>query len=131
MKRSQDEFRLSCVVADYLAVALPRDALWTHFPAGEARTAITGARLKRMGLKPGWPDYLVVSNGRLIGIELKAGTGKASAVQADVGEGFLRAGFSWVVCRTLEDVQAALLKRGVALHVRIGAAVDQANGDKP
>ena len=118
--RSQEEFRFSCVVADYLAVALPVDALWTHFPAGEARTVITGARLKRMGLKPGWPDYLVVSNGRLIGLELKAGKGKASPVQADVGERFLRAGFSWVVCRTLEDVQCALLKCGVALKVRIG-----------
>ena len=45
---------------------------WTHFPAGEAREVRTGVRLKRMGLKPGWPDLILVApGGRFYGLELK------------------------------------------------------------
>jgi hypothetical protein len=32
-----------------------------HFPTGEKRDASTGAKLKRMGTKPGWPDLILVS----------------------------------------------------------------------
>ena len=41
--RTQDELRLACATADYLARALPAHMLWTHFPAGEARSKATGA----------------------------------------------------------------------------------------
>ncbi len=34
------------------------DWQWSHFPAGEARDARTGAKLKRMGAKAGWPDLV-------------------------------------------------------------------------
>ena len=45
---------------------------WTHFPAGEARDVRTGARLKRMGTKPGWPDLILLApGGRFHGLELK------------------------------------------------------------
>jgi hypothetical protein len=66
------ESRLHCSVADILrAHALP-DWRWTTFPAGERRSLITGARLKRMGLKRGWPDFQLVSPiGRFHGLELK------------------------------------------------------------
>jgi len=40
---------------------------WTHFPAGEKRSKATGAKLKRMGLQPGWPDFqLICPNTRII-----------------------------------------------------------------
>lgn len=124
MSRSQAEFRLSCVVADYLARALPADACWTHFPAGEARNAITGARLKRMGLQRGWPDYLVIFQGRLIGIELKAPEtkGRLSAEQLIVAEGFRHNGFGWGLCRSLDDVEALLRGAGVPLVASVGRA---------
>jgi hypothetical protein len=34
---------------------------WTHLPFGEKRSAVTGARLKRMGTKRGWPDFILLS----------------------------------------------------------------------
>jgi hypothetical protein len=54
---SAKEFSLHCMVADVLRRWLVDGWIWTHFPAGEARSAITGARLKRMGLNRGWPDF--------------------------------------------------------------------------
>lgn len=119
--RGQDEFRLSCVVADHLARALPPRAVWSHFPAGEARSEITGARLKRMGLARGWPDYLILIDGRLLGIELKASGGKVSDVQRDVGDAFVANGAAWTIARSLDDVEAFLIANDVPLRARIAA----------
>jgi hypothetical protein len=45
---------------------------WTHYPAGELRDDATGAKLKRMGMKPGWPDFILLSpEGVFHGLELK------------------------------------------------------------
>lgn len=121
MARGQAEFRLSCVVADHLAKALPPRAAWTHFPAGEARSEITGARLKRMGTAKGWPDYLILIDGRLLGIELKAPGGRVSDEQRAVGDSFVANGASWTIARSLDDVEAFLIANDVPLRARIAA----------
>lgn len=119
--RRQEEFRFSCVVADYLRKALPSTAAWSHFPAGENRSEITGARLKRMGLAKGWPDYLVIHDGKLIGLELKAGKGSVSKEQAEVGEAFVANGMSWTVVRSLEGVETFLRGEGIPLKSSVAA----------
>lgn len=115
MARSQAEFRFSCVVADYLRRALPSTAAWSHFPAGENRSAITGARLKRMGLARGWPDYLILCDGKLIGLELKVPGGATSPEQRAVGDCFVANGFAWSIVRSLEEVEAFLRGQGLLL----------------
>ena len=115
MSRSQEEFRLSCKVADYLALALPSHVLWSHLPFGENRSAITGARLKRMGTKRGWPDYLVLHDRGTIALELKAEKGKRSPEQVTFGDAFTALGGDYFVCRSLIDVEAALRMAGVPL----------------
>lgn len=121
MGREQPEFRLSCVVADHLAKALPPRAVWSHFPAGEARSKVTGGRLKRMGLARGWPDYLILIDGRLLGIELKAPGGTVADVQREVGDKFVANGASWTIARSLDDVEAFLIANDVPLRARIAA----------
>ena len=54
------EFALHCMVADALRRWITPNWQWTHLPLGEHREAITGARLKRMGTQPGWPDLLLL-----------------------------------------------------------------------
>jgi hypothetical protein len=120
-KRSQSEFRLSCAVADHLARILPPDVLHSHFPAGEARTAITGARLKRMGLQKGWADYLIFHPGGVLAIELKAGAGKASDEQCAFGNKLHALGGVYRICRSLDDVDAALSDAGVMARGRVAA----------
>ena len=106
--KAQDEFRLACVVADYLALTLPPRVLWSHLPFGEQRSAVTGARLKRMGTKKGWADYLVIHDGGILALELKAPKGKQSPEQKDFADALVAAGGAYHVCRSLDDVKTAL-----------------------
>jgi hypothetical protein len=54
------EFEVQCMVADDLRRWAAPGWQWTHIPLGEERSAITGARLKRMGAQPGWPDFILI-----------------------------------------------------------------------
>src|SRR4249919_1526596 len=68
------EFEVHCMVADLLANkrCLVPGWLWWHTPNGEARTPATAGRLKRMGVKPGVSDFLLLSpDGMLHALELK------------------------------------------------------------
>jgi hypothetical protein len=55
------EFRVHCMVADALRDWAVPGWMWTHLPMGERRDAVTGARLKRMGTKAGWPDFILIA----------------------------------------------------------------------
>ena len=46
-------------------------ALWFHSPNGGSRNVIEAAKLKRMGVKSGVPDFIVLSHGGQMAIELK------------------------------------------------------------
>ena len=54
------ELGLQCVLADVLRRWAMPGWVWTHLPMGERRDALTGARLKRMGVQPGWPDLILL-----------------------------------------------------------------------
>lgn len=76
------EFRTHVAVADALRIGVMPGWLWTHFPAGEHRDEATGARLKRMGLKRGWSDFLLINpNGLHHWLELKRGKARLTPEQ--------------------------------------------------
>jgi hypothetical protein len=77
------EFALHCMVADMLRRFGTRGWQWTHIASGEYRTKPTAERLKRMGVMPGWPDFLLLSpSGYPHCLELKrAKLGRSSAAQ--------------------------------------------------
>jgi hypothetical protein len=52
------EFTLHVMVAEVLRRWRAPGWEWTHMPFGEKRHIATAKRLKRMGVKPGWPDFL-------------------------------------------------------------------------
>src|SRR4051794_38015450 len=68
-----NEFALHCLVADLLFRAAAPGWLWAHYPAGELRDDATGRKLKRMGTKRGWSDFLLHAPpcARLHALELK------------------------------------------------------------
>lgn len=100
MSRNQAEFRMQCAIADQLRWRAKLGLYWTAIPNGEKRSAITGARLKRMGVRAGNPDLLLVWKGRAIGIELKAPGGrKPTDSQEAAGEDWTLAGGLYHVCR--------------------------------
>jgi hypothetical protein len=57
---SPSEFQLHCAVADTLKRWSAPNWVFTHLPLGEERSALAGARLKRMGTMPGWPDIILI-----------------------------------------------------------------------
>ena len=67
------EFEVHCQIADLLAVAISPGWSWFHVPNGEKRDKATAARLKRMGVKPGISDFLLIApeGARLHALELK------------------------------------------------------------
>lgn len=107
----------------YLTLAIRLPAKWTCFPAGIVPLPrMHAAKLARMGLQRGWPDYLILHQ-RLYGLELKTHGGRLSkgymartarggvvwrAGQEEVFPELERAGMTIAVCRRLEDVIAAV-----------------------
>lgn len=117
MARRNPEQQLQMQVARYLGLALRPPTLWTAFPAGGGGR-VRGALLKAMGLKPGWPDVIVMHGFRtrttvLLGIELKTTAGRLSPEQKEVAQGFRAAGAHYRVCRSLDDVEWALMDAGL------------------
>ena len=51
------EFSLHVTIADVLLRWSLPGVEWTHFPAGELRTAATAGKLARMGTRRGWADF--------------------------------------------------------------------------
>ena len=109
------EERLHRAVADWLRAVLLFPAWFTTFPAGGGGR-VRGAKLKAMGLQPGMPDILVFAQCDVIGIELKVESVQSLA-QQEVEMIFGICGFGYFVCRSIDDVEAALRLRGVRLRI--------------
>jgi hypothetical protein len=103
------ESLLQCAVAYLLRRHALPEWRWTHFPAGERRDVITGARLKRMGLQRGFPDIQLISPAGLFhGLELKRAGESLTDDQADFQLWCIRSGVPFSVCRTTEEAFAVL-----------------------
>lgn len=126
-KRKQPEQEFHKTVAQFLDAALPASCWWTTFPAGGGGKA-RGGKLKAMGLKAGVPDVLVIHGfaptaAQVVWIELKAPKGKPPApvqlaTHADLDS---LHGVAVHVCRTLDDVESALMDEGIPLNARARA----------
>jgi hypothetical protein len=119
---SEHESDLHGAVAQFLRLALRRPTAWTTFPAGGGGLK-RGRMLARLGLRPGWPDLLVMHptpltnqgnrHAIVLGIELKTEVGRQSLVQRAIEAEFAAAGAGYAVCRTIDGVYAALIGAGI------------------
>lgn len=105
MKRPEQELQIQ--VAAFMD-RIPGLLFW-HTPNGGGRSKVEASILKAMGVKPGVPDLIVLlPNGKVGFIELKAGKGVASPAQRQM-MGELRArGCPCVEARSLEQVAETL-----------------------
>jgi hypothetical protein len=132
---SPSEFQLQCAVADLLRRCAKPTWLWTHLPFGEARPAefrngvrvsYAGERLKRMGVRPGWPDFIFLapkgSPHSVFFLELKRKGGRLSEHQAGFALWCLLNGVPHAVVDTVEAAVAVLERWGVwRLKVEVSA----------
>ena len=116
------ESALHCAVAKVLHEHALPTWRWSHFPSGEKRDIIAGARLKRMGLQRGWPDMILVGpDGRFYALELK----RQGETLTDEQEAFqlwcIGHGVPHVVAFTIDEVLTTFDQWG-CLRIRIGGA---------
>jgi hypothetical protein len=113
------EFALHCAVADTVRRWILPGWIWTHFPAGEARpheiiggkrVSLTGGRLQRMGLNPGFPDFQFFHiSGKCCFLELKRKGQTASKEQTDVAMHLICAGHGYLLTDSFNDAIATLV----------------------
>jgi hypothetical protein len=68
------------------------------------------AKQKMMGMLVGFPDLLMLHEGRLYTFEVKAPKGVPSDPQKAVGEAIVASGGFWAVVRSTDDVREAMEK---------------------
>jgi hypothetical protein len=107
------EFALHVMVADTLKVALKPGWRASHFPSGEHRTPETAARLKRMGVAKGWPDFVLLSpQGQAHFLELKRRGEHLDEAQAAFAAYCVEHGYPHAVAHTLAEAVAQLRQWG-------------------
>lgn len=114
------EYATHCAVADTLRASITRGWVFLHVGNGEARDAITGARLKRMGVLPGVSDFLLIGPpaGRVRALELKRRGEKPTPAQFKFMDDVRLAGgdAEWV---DSFDAAVAVLRRWGAVRIHL------------
>ena len=112
MKRAAPEFQLQCAVAAHLERRRRPNVYFTAIPLGEKRSAVTGARIKRMGGKAGAPDMLVLVDGRAFALELKSETGRLTMSQVATRDAWRSAGGAYGVAHDIDEALELLTAWG-------------------
>jgi hypothetical protein len=115
--RSPSELQIHCGVADALRMLARPGVLWSHFPSGESRDARTGAKLKHMGLQPGWPDFIIIVpdypwGNRTCFLELKTIRGRLSPSQQEFRDNAVAVGCLHSVARSVDEAVEVLSRWG-------------------
>lgn len=79
-----------------------------HVPNEGKRSGIGGQILKAIGLRPGFPDLVILLPGRAVLIEMKTSTGVVRTSQKRVHAALLRVGYPVHVARSLEEFQGVV-----------------------
>lgn len=114
-KRSNEEHQTQVAIANYLATVTPPGSLWFAVPNGGNRDSITGAILRREGVRAGVADLVVLYEGRTLFLEVKTATGRLSKSQVRFRDLALSAGAEYAVVRSIDDVAQALIAFGVPI----------------
>lgn len=107
------EFSLQTFAVDLLRLGAAPKVIWFHCPNGEARSPRTGARLKRMGVRPGVPDLcFVLPGGQSAFLELKSGSGHLTQAQRQFRDAAADAGAKYAVANNPDGVTTVLREWG-------------------
>jgi hypothetical protein len=120
---SAPEFHTHCMVADVLRRFADPAWRFTHLPLGEYRTKATAARLKRMGVVAGWPDFILLPpTGLAHFLELKRRCGALSFAQEDFAAWCAANGVPYAVARNFNEALAQLKAwRAVRTGIEVSA----------
>jgi hypothetical protein len=111
-RRKTPEADLQRLIVAFLRLVLPAGAIVHHSAneiglggqSGRARQAI----LSGMGVCPGFSDLIVLSEGRVLFLELKSKAGRLSQAQERFRDLVQAQGFAWAMVRSIDEVLDAL-----------------------
>jgi len=116
------EFALHCMIADDLKRFLNPAWRYTHIPLGEFRDIRTAVRLKRMGARAGFPDFVFIGPKQSVfWLELKRPGGRVSEAQADIFDHITRCGFPFLVTDNYKVARDAMIDLGILRSIIRGA----------
>jgi hypothetical protein len=104
-----------------LRFALPKGAIVHHCanevtepgPCGAKRQAV----LVGMGVHPGFADLLVICDGRVLFLDMKAPKGRLRPEQEAFRDAVLAQGFGWALVRSLDDALGTLAVHGFTTRI--------------
>lgn len=125
-KRSTPEADIQRALVSALRFVLPSGSIVHHSaneatqagPAGAKRQAI----LVGMGVTPGFADLIVLSQGKVLFLEVKSATGSLSPAQKAFRDTVQAQGFPWALVRSIEDALGALSEAGMVTRVQRNAS---------
>ena len=80
-----------------------------HSPNGGARDIREGVKFKRMGVRAGFPDFIIfLGHGHVGFVEMKSATGQLSPVQKDWRDFLIAQGHRWALCRSLDEFRRTI-----------------------
>jgi len=109
------EFEIHCVMADIIKRWINPQWKGTHLPFGEKRPMPTAIRLKRMGVTPGWPDFMFVGpKMQMFWLELKRPRkGHLSEEQSAIAAHLIACGHSYLATSSVDDAVATMKDFGI------------------
>ena len=120
--RKSPEADIQRSIVKTLRLLLPAGSIVHHSP-NEVRQGGEDGRLKQalavgMGLHPGFSDLIVLSEGRVLFLELKAPTGRLSESQRIFRDRVRAQGHAWGMARSLDEALDVLRAEGFATRIR-------------
>jgi hypothetical protein len=113
------EIELHFQVAKILREYCRPDWQWTHIGHGEARDIRTAAKLKQMGVRRGWPDFVLLPPSEQIRcLELKRIGEKLTEDQEAFRLWCVKHGVPYAIARSLDEALVTLDAWG-ALAIRL------------
>jgi len=123
-RRGTPEADLQRAVVSALRFALPKGAVIHHCANEVAQAGPRGAKrqaiLQGMGVHAGFADLIVLSEGRVLFLELKSPKGRLSPAQQAFRDAVEAQGFAWALVRSLDDALGALADHGFTTRVAVG-----------
>jgi len=91
-----------------------RYTVWFHCPNGEKRDKVTAAKLKKMGVRPGVADFIMLlTSGRALAVELKTLKGRQSEDQQGFQASWEANGGAYVIVRTPFEIEGLIFRFGL------------------
>lgn len=120
-RRKTPEADVQRAVVQALRFVLPQDAIVHHsvneVTAGDRRGRTRQGILVGIGVHAGFADLIVLTQGRVLFLEVKSKTGRLRPAQEGFRDTVQAQGFGWALVRSVDDALAALADHGFTTRV--------------